>query len=398
MPAHKVARVCLVVVDGPSRIETCYGNEKLIRIYLTIRPSADQVQNFKPSVLQDFISVVQGYAVVNFEASNQISPETVRLFCSVCQQNNRIDRHMAATNDDHRLVPPSPQAEPIAAPANMSDRAQILAEDEEVKSMQDILQRIAQVSSNPNQITRGTISAIINDMSRVISAPRFNLPGTINNYQQQPRHPIMTQRSLSNPQPQPVQPQPVQPQPVQPQPVQPVNQLATLLQQLSAQNPVTSIQQMTQNIPAGSGSSVDVVSDSEPPTRFMVNERNPREVLIHQNPQTDITLDVSSSDVNTNVRLVPSRTASIGNMRRCGVSDESIITAARCVHNSISTTVIRPPDFTNTTRSGYRKIKNFVHNLTKIWLSQSEIDKFLIEINKIDTMVASDDEFEASHT
>jgi hypothetical protein len=387
MVAHKVAHVCIAPVEGPSRIETYYGNEKLIRIYLTIRPNVGQVQNFKQSILQDFISVVQGYAVVNFEANNLISPDTIRLFLSVCQQNNRIDRHSTANSEDHHASPPNPRAEDITPPTTNH----LLTGDEEVKSMQDILQRIVQVSSNPAQLTHETITDIINDIGRGISPANTNISRNIINPQPQPQPtPSMGQRSLINPQPQPIQQVPFNmQQPDESTTGQPVNPLVALLQQLSTQPPFMAIRQMPQTT-----SSVNSIDDSEPPARFIVNERNSREVLIHQNPQTDITIDSQPIDDNLNVRSVPSHHTSISNVQRCGVSEESIIMAARCVYNTISSTAIRPPDFTNTTRSGYRKIKNFIHNLTKFWLSQAEIDKFLIEIDKLYAPLVSGNEFE----
>jgi hypothetical protein len=114
--------------------------------------------------------------------------------------------------------------------------------------------------------------------------------------------------------------------------------------------------------------------DSGPPNRFVVNQQNGREVLIQNNTggeaDTNQTQSVNSSEV--------------GNMNRIGVNIEQIRVIAQTVHRSITGTKLRPPNFNNRSRTGYRKNKNFIYSLTKVWLNQSEIDSFIKELSLIE--------------
>lgn len=47
-----------------------------------------------------------------------------------------------------------------------------------------------------------------------------------------------------------------------------------------------------------------------------------------------------------------------------------------CIKNLKNQGRIFPPDMTNTSRKGLKKIKNFIHNITKVWLNYEEIKQF----------------------
>ena len=56
---------------------------------------------------------------------------------------------------------------------------------------------------------------------------------------------------------------------------------------------------------------------------------------------------------------------------------------ARHIYRLMTENKTKHPDFSNLTKTGYRKIKNYIHNITGVWLSQAEIDLFVTEINAL---------------
>jgi hypothetical protein len=141
---------------------------------------------------------------------------------------------------------------------------------------------------------------------------------------------------------------------------------------------------------------VNSSDDSDPPDRFVANQRDGREVLIQANTTEANTTEANTTEANTTEantteanttetrRARSVHSSVVGNMNRIGIHIEQIQGIARKIHRSITDTQLRPPDFNNKSRTGYRKIKNFIYNLTKVWLNQSEIDSFIEELNLIE--------------
>ncbi len=50
---------------------------------------------------------------------------------------------------------------------------------------------------------------------------------------------------------------------------------------------------------------------------------------------------------------------------------------------------VKAPSFISTSRTNYKKIKNFVHHHTKVWLSKGEVDTFISEMSKINPRIAN---------
>lgn len=279
------ATVRITPVDGPSRIDVCYNNVKEINVYLNIG-SEQRVNNFRQSVLRDFVSMVAGYSVMEFEASDLISMESVRLFLRVC------DRHLMPNT---RRMMPNTRRHPLSMP-----------------------------------------------YSRRQPVPHPH-----------PQHPV--------PQPVPHPQHPVPQRHPHPQPVPQHEAIRVILNTMS-------------NIDSNALFPAINSDESDPPIRFVVNDREQREVLHTDN--TNITLP---SIINT--VPAPTHPTTLASQQRVGRSQESINTVARAVHLGITNTSVIPPDFSNHTRRGYRKIKNFIHNLTKVWLTHSETDMFISAFN-----------------
>jgi hypothetical protein len=49
----------------------------------------------------------------------------------------------------------------------------------------------------------------------------------------------------------------------------------------------------------------------------------------------------------------------------------------------------KPPNFTKSTRTNLRKIKNYIHHHTKVWLNKNEIEIFITELAKINPELTS---------
>jgi hypothetical protein len=70
-------------------------------------------------------------------------------------------------------------------------------------------------------------------------------------------------------------------------------------------------------------------------------------------------------------------------LERNSVSKETIVSLAKHIHRMIVDCKTKAPDFNNITKVGYRKMKNYIHNITSVWLSQEEINIFIDEINSL---------------
>ncbi len=56
---------------------------------------------------------------------------------------------------------------------------------------------------------------------------------------------------------------------------------------------------------------------------------------------------------------------------------------ATVINSKITANKVKPPKFSKRTYANYKKIKNFIHQHTSIWLSVHEIKTFISEISKI---------------
>jgi len=56
---------------------------------------------------------------------------------------------------------------------------------------------------------------------------------------------------------------------------------------------------------------------------------------------------------------------------------------ASVINRAVINNHMKPPNFHDRSKKGIRKIKNFIHNITKIWLNVKEVYLFLDEYNKL---------------
>jgi len=113
--------------------------------------------------------------------------------------------------------------------------------------------------------------------------------------------------------------------------------------------------------------------ETEPPPLFLSNEGKLREV--HEIKGSGTTnSEMTNSEMTTGNPVLPSHPILLSNEQRIVLSNDNLKNIARNICDKVRNNHIKPPNFNNKTRSGYRKIKNFIHNATKLWLSKSEID------------------------
>ena len=135
-----------------------------------------------------------------------------------------------------------------------------------------------------------------------------------------------------------------------------------------------------------------VDTETEIPERFEEVQGRRREILIPV-PESGIdetkTAETTNTETNSatgtetgGIRVVS--TLPHANLSRRSIGIDAIKGLASHIHKLIITKRTKHPDFTNLTKTGYRKIKNYIHNVTSVWLSQEEIDLFVAELDAID--------------
>jgi hypothetical protein len=382
MTTDKIANVKIYPTEYISRIEILYNRIKDIHIFLSIRLNPNQVQIYRQSLLQDFIYAVQNYSVTEFEASREIPQDTIRLFLSVCQQSNRLANprqtdisnitsnvlsplttHQLSTNsvpnpDPLNIFEPNSSITNQNTNQNTNQQTQLDQPLHEIfQQLLGILQPLTNLNPtnlnptnlnptnlnptnlnptnlNPTNLNPTNLNSIIGNVSRLIDGSNSQLNQTDN------ITPSLT----------------------------PLRQT-----QYPYINRTSFINQDNQSI---------IQDETEPPLRFIVNDRNNREVFIHNN---DEVIDTEATEVSSspNIQPAPSHSVVLSINQRNPVSNDIIMNLSAHIYNIITTTAIRPPNFNNINRTGYRKIKNFIHNLTKVWLNQSEINSFIVELNRL---------------
>lgn len=163
------------------------------------------------------------------------------------------------------------------------------------------------------------------------------------------------------------------------------------------------------------GAAVDPsLEESIVPPRFVEHRNTIREVNITDEVPVDNSPRISNAEVKENKNEAHETNTDHKDDNKNNYTDEHKVTGlprassvkqpvsgstierlATHVHNLLKNTKTKSPDFTNLTKSGYRKIKNYIHNITGVWLSQDEIAMFLDvlkDLNKSDINVNNTEE------
>jgi hypothetical protein len=188
-------------------------------------------------------------------------------------------------------------------------------------------------------------------------------------------------RNLNDPQPMPMpMPQPQHPtrelnqpnRPIQPAQVQITTPTPT-------PTPIINLENNQHVRPINPVRRQDETDESDIPNRFVENHNGARREIFpdEKNNITQETLpDANQPDTGIvhPSHIVPIRTAN---------SLELIKKIASNIFELIKSGKTRPPDFKSKTKSSLTKIKNYIHNISRVWLSQSEIELFVSELTKL---------------
>jgi hypothetical protein len=139
---------------------------------------------------------------------------------------------------------------------------------------------------------------------------------------------------------------------------------------------------------------IPVIDDeTEPPLRFNPNNTAHREIHIYDDanePQNWVSSmpagwdDIPQSRLNDDIQQSNDNESRPRSTRRRELTHDEIKNMARSVYVVLTTTNVKAPDFTKTTSSGQKKIKNFVNNITKKWLNTgAQIRAFINELNEL---------------
>ena len=119
-------------------------------------------------------------------------------------------------------------------------------------------------------------------------------------------------------------------------------------------------------------------SESEPRPLF-----KPNPYIIPEVIATNISFDYPIDNLKQSDVVTPLNHIDIFYRPTKQLSDEMIQMIANQIHYYVKHKNVKCPDFQTKTKSGYRKSKNFIYNITKKWLNPNEINRFVVEYQKL---------------
>jgi hypothetical protein len=433
--SRKIAHVKLYPTHGSSKIEITYGNIKYVKVFL----AAGDPQIFTQRIMSDFIQVISSYTVADVEASQDVPHDIRELFLAICRNNREHpDQVNTAANEAHgnthnnargnsrdntqgnsrgntqntqdnmrgnipihnssnttqQVVAQIPSGIP-----NQPDRVVPLPEP-----IQQVFRDLVRMSTNTlNSTDIGNVIGNINQALHAIRPDAFDPP--VRQEQQTQAPPQQQQQThfipftLFDPTQIPFQGSasgmfnPLQEHPF----FNSARPLAygmpdTLdLFPTRQMNPTHAVPDNVQqrmsarfNAPPLNNQQPPSYDDnSEPPNRFVPSNQHRREIHLRDEAPaepTDVTNSTNNYEEKKTSIVNPQRPHHNTVLPRTVLNESMIKQLVQSVKRVINTTNIKSPDFALTTRVGYRKIKNFIHNITKVWLTQAEIDFFVREL------------------
>jgi hypothetical protein len=416
MAESKIAKLYLCICETSSRIEiTYYQSFKSIKVYISNVGIRGQIVTYPLRLLQDFINAVKGCQVPEIIANKEhIHPTVIQIFLSICQNANNApaDDIEVDTNTNIYHTTLTPHVRPMPEPNNerpLFNNAfgnlftlpltnNVPHPPHRQNNLQNEYPTHRQNNLQPNAMyiperTPSPRRPIDNQQQRESTHTSENLLSTLNMMRSNLLNNVPANTpSIVNPIEQLTRP----------------NQLHTrfvndLLQNmrnrrefnLSDSSPYidnenTENTENTENENNTEYNTEDNEEETEPPQRFTVNDRTEREILEHSDYTAGEAIDAEhTSPTNLETKeqhpILSSQphATSLSIERRLPVTPNIIATMVLTIDSILRTTNTRPPNFNSRTRSGYRKIKNFIHNITKIWLSHTEINLFTTELNRL---------------
>lgn len=409
MSRPPLINVILMSTNEPSHINILTGNNKKITVYISDN------NPFIYEILNDFIKIINGCIIRSFEASDNLHRNIRELFIQECK---KVNQSFNSNNSSSHLLNNSSNTRPALQnilytnnptqhsqhsstqerlPSSRINRMRNVFRQDNIQQSRNIFNhsprsdniRINHTPLSPESKSHDEISSFVSMMNHLINNTSLfpNIDGLmvdieqidsddLNNFQLDDESNTPTAHSTQNTQPiQRAQSTHSSQSTARLTPNVSTARLSNINNSLGSNTSIMSSHTITPNDNVRRHQEMEL-KESPQPERFMVNDRDPRE--IHESQPTNTT--ETKSDIDEKEVVSPPSHSTELNTRPIK-SQEIIKTLAAKIFNTIKIKKVRPPNFNNLTRTGYRKIKNFVHNITRVWLAQAEIDSLLTELN-----------------
>lgn len=298
------------------------------------------------SLYVPFINELGGVNVVNISGS-EVPDRIINLFRDICRQTNE-GRRLDSITDENNQVIRRQQTDPL-------DRFNAAASS--------VFGAIATGQQDRN-VWQSLVSNLGASLIGMSAASTMQLPG---------RQGVAGQGVAG----QGVTGQGVAGQPSHPQSSQQSSPLMT--------DPLMAFLTSLGTIPAGASQSPNL--GSELLSRFIENRQGARREVIPDPPQSlpQYIPPAGTHTVGTHtVDSVSGASSAEDSAPRGRSLPISIISQlANGINEKIKANKTKPPHFNKKTPANYRKIKNYIHNNTQVWLTKEDIDLFVIELEKL---------------
>jgi hypothetical protein len=377
--SQRIANIRLKIIDSFCKIEISYSRIKEVTVYIPESSVNLQDDSYR-TILCDLVSLLEFHEIGQVTYQNEIPSNIIRLFIGICRQLSRkihkddIVDEMGNFLYARRVFPPDPTVneyfdQNVVQIQQHTQSAENLPRPVH-RSITDLIHTLATGNVNRDrfQSLMGDLGSSLLELGvNGISARRDGTYQTdrirsIGESQTRPR-PISDEvrygidllRNVS----------PVRPDSLQPTP---------LLRRHHVEYEPNPTHEVNPNIL------------SNPPPRFVENRhgatREITELTSAEGAQlispTDLSIDEMKADLSEHIASIQRTTS-----QRTSVSDDTIDRIAEKINNLIISGKSKHPHFTNKSKSGYQRIKNYIHNITHTWLSRDEIDSFLEKISTI---------------
>jgi hypothetical protein len=328
----RIAHVDLFTTSGNSYITVTYTNVKSISIFISTIANPQGRVLIKHALIQDFVDLIDGHVIPAVNASSDVPREILRTFISLCQQNETYSRIRS-----------------LRGPSALTSS--------EAPRETDILRQIMVNTAYGLDRFRRQYTERITD--ELLDEARTQI------------------RQLTTPQ----IPVHVDPSEFHRDSVSHVEHVD--LQPVEQPSPPQRFVEHSRGIPR----SIIVTS---PESKDRIEQKSEQKLEQKTTPSLMERVDIHAA-VERTVPAGPIEPILVPNIQstdrvRNAVTSETIARLAQHIYTLMVTGKTRNPNFTDVTKTGYRKIKNYIHNITHVWLSHQEIDAFIVELNKISTI------------
>ena len=296
-----------------------------IEVYVYLPATEEDFIKYENEITRDFVKIISGVNVIEFESFNLIPRRILNMFISLCK--------IYSTNSEFPIL--------INDILNNYYGSQYIHYTPSRPSRPSRLDYIPNTLNNTLNYTPNTLNNTLNNTPNTLTNTLNYTPNTLN----------YTPNTL--------------------------NYTPNILNNTPIFTRHNEYKHITQ----------ENIGDSEIPKRFEINGNINREVLISDNNTNyienyNIPIIGQNNEINNvEEKIVMNPSHIIQLLDTCRLSEDTIKNITEKIYNNIKNTKVRPPNFNNYSRSGYRRIKNFIHNITRTWLNQKEIDIFIREIN-----------------